>query len=185
MTEDTHNRSKPFQPFPDSPHLYYLTQAWIHSPRLLIPKSRQMSVTWLFCALYLWEAIHFPSRLTFFVSKKEESAHDNLERVKLIYDKLPKFYRSYCPGVNKGGDPLTYCRFQLENRSKLIGVPAGPEQLRQYTASGIFSDEAAFQEQLKDSIAAALPTLGHDGRITMVSSAAPSHFGDLVFDTLE
>ena len=181
-TEDVHNRSRPTQPFPDKPHLFYTTRLWQITKRILIPKSRQLTMTWLFCALYLWKAVHWPSRLEFFVSKKEEDADANILRSLFIYQHLPKFYRNYCPGVNKAGDPYTYCNLKFTNRSRMWGIPSGGDQMRQYTASDIFSDEGAFQEGLKEQLASAIPTLGLDGGIAIVSSAAPSFFQDLCFD---
>jgi hypothetical protein len=181
-TEDTHSKESPFQAFPDRAHLFYLTKLWQTEKRILVPKARQMTVTWLFCALYLWKAIHFPSRLIFFVSKKEEDADGNILRALSIYERLPKFYRDYCKGIHKGNSPYTYCNLRFDNRSRMWGIPSGGDQMRQYTASDIFSDEGAFQEELKEGLASAIPTLGKHGGIAIVSSAAPSHFQDLVFD---
>lgn len=180
VTEDVHSKSKPFMPFPDKPHLFYLTQIWLHEKRLLIPKARQMSCTWLFCALYLWDAIHFPSRLTFFVSKKEIDSDANVQRSLVMYERLPKFYREFCAPADKK-TPYTFCQLKFANRSRIWGIPSGGDQMRQYTASGIFLDEMSFLDEIKEQLASAIPTLGQKGRITGVSSAAPSYFGDLVF----
>jgi hypothetical protein len=179
-TEDTHNRDKPFQKFPDLPHLFYLTRIWQEERRLLVPKSRQMSCTWLFCALYLWDAIHYPSRMTFFVSKKEVDSDSNVQRALVMYEKLPRWYRDFCPPADKK-TPYTFCQLKFANRSRIWGIPSGGDQMRQYTASGIFLDEFAFLDEVKEQLASAIPTLGRHGRITGVSSPAPSYFGDLVF----
>ncbi len=181
-TEDTHSHGSPKQPFPDKPHLFYLSFLLQTVLRLLVPKSRQLTVTWLLCAFYVWKAIHSPSRLIFFVSKKEEDADANIQRSLYIYNNLPKWYRAYCPGVGKNGDPYTYCNLRFQNRSRCWGIPSGGDQTRQYTASDIFIDEGAFQEFMKEQLASAIPTLGKRGGIAIVSSAAPSFFQDLVFD---
>lgn len=139
-------------------------------------------MTWLLCAFYLWKAIHWPSRLIFFVSKKEEDASANVERSLFIYNNLPKWYKAFCPGVGKGGDPFTFCNLRFDNRSRIWGIPSGGDQTRQYTASDIFIDEGAFQEMMKEQLASSIPTLGKHGGIAIVSSAAPSHFQDLVED---
>lgn len=146
-------------------------------PRLIIPKSRQMTVTWLISALYLWEAMFFPSRLTFFQSKKEEDSDANLERVFTMYQRLPEFMQIWNPAVK------TYCHLKFKrSRSHLWAIPQGANHARQYTVSGYFADEAAFLEEMDTVLAAVGPTLGEKGKFTMVSSAAPSYFEMLVFD---
>lgn len=177
-TENVHSKSgQAFESFPDKPHLYYLTELWIRHPRLLVPKSRQMSATWLFCGLYLWESLFFPSRLTFFQSKKEEDANANVERAHAMYTRLPEFMQLWNPAS------LTFCNLKFKrNRSRIWAIPQGAAHARQYTVSGYFADEMAYQEEMDLVLAAVAPTLGEKGRFTGVSSAAPSYFQLLCFD---
>jgi hypothetical protein len=181
LTENAHSAtSSPFEPFPDDPHLYYLAQIWLREKRLLLPKSRQMTVTWLFIAISLWEALFFPSRLTFVQSKKEEDADATLERAQVMYDHLPKFMRDWQP---ISGGRKTFCHMKFKrNRSHLWAIPQGADHVRQYTATGYLIDEMAFQEEMEKVLAAAAPGLGPNGWIAGVSSAAPSYFQLLVFD---
>src|SRR5665213_898471 len=55
-TEDQSDIDQPYKLFPDKPHLYAIAAFWLNERFLLIPKSRQMSVSWLMCGLHLWEA---------------------------------------------------------------------------------------------------------------------------------
>ncbi len=176
-TEDSHNEENPFQPFPDKPHLFFLTRQWETERRLLVPKSRQMSATWLFCALYLCDSIFLPSRFTIFSSKKENDAIHLIERTALMWQRLPKFMRE----MNECTQLQASLKFA--NRSVIKGVPAGADQVRSLTLTGIFSDEMAFQEEAAPMLAAAIPTLGKNGRITCVSSAGPSYFAELISDS--
>jgi hypothetical protein len=180
LTENVHSKTRsPFEQFPDDPHLYYLTQYWLRERYLLIPKSRQMTVTWLLCALYLWDALFHSSRLTFFQSKKEEDADETLERAFAIYQHLPKFMQHWQPAKK------TFCHLRFSrNRSHIWAIPQGAGHARQYTASGYLADEMAFQEEMDQVLAAVSPTLGTKGRFTGVSSAAPSVFELLVFDKM-
>lgn len=181
MTENAHAKgSETFERFPDLPHLYYLTMVWFHYNRLIVPKSRQLTVTWLFVALYLWDALFHSSRLNFIQSKKEEDADSTLDRAEAIYDHLPLFMREWQPLT---GGKKTYCHMRFQrNRSHLWAIPQGPDHARQYTCTGYLSDETAFQEGVDGLLAAVLKTLGERGRMTMVSSAAPSYFELLTFD---
>lgn len=136
-----------------------------------------MTVTWLFSALYLWEAMFFPSRLTFFQCKKEEDANANLNRAKTMHDTLPQWMKDWQPLKN------VYCaNYFPRSRSKMLGVPAGAHHFRQHTATGIFVDEMAFTDEMEEVLAAARPALGEKGRFTGVSSASPSYFKQLVFN---
>ncbi len=172
--------ANPFERFPDKQHLYNLTRIWEREKRLIVPKSRQMTVTWLFIALYLHNAMWNPSRLIFVQSKKEQDADEVLERGFAIYQKLPLFMRNWQP-LSSG--KKTFCEMKFtRNRSRILAIPEGPDHLRGFTATDIFSDETAFQDDVERMTAAALPALGLHGRLTMVSSAAPSFLELLCFD---
>ncbi len=178
LTENAHHLSaSPFEPFPDKQHLYILTKLFEREKRLLVPKTRQITASWLFCALHLHDALFFPSRLTFIQSQKEEHADELLERCHSMYQKLPEFMKLWQP-VKR-----THCVMRFSrNRSRLIAVPEGPEHVRSFTPTRVFVDEAAFQDNVEKMLAAILPALGTKGALTMVSSASHGFFKMLCFD---
>jgi len=177
MTIDAHDQDNPIKKFPDKYYLWVITKYWERYPRLLIPKSRQMTITWLFCALYLWESLFFRHKLTFFQSKKETDADENVKRSNIIHENLPLFMQEWSPVTQ------TFCKLVFKkNGSEIRGVPAGADHARQYTSSGYFCDEMAFQPEVDLVMAAVGPTLTGGGRFTGVSSAAPSYFAQMVFD---
>lgn len=178
LTENAHfQSSSPFERFPDLEYLYYVVRVWSIEKRTCWPKSRQILMTWLFCALYLHDAMWNPSRLNFVQSKKEEDSDQVLERAWTIYQKLPLFMRGWQPMKR------TFCHLKsLKNRSHLWAIPEGPEHIRSYTATGLLSDEAVYQDDVEKMVTAALPSLGVRGRLTMISSAGPSCFGLICFD---
>ncbi len=181
LTENAHFKSSsPFEPFPDKPHLYYVTKIWERELYTCWPKSRQITMTWLICALYLHDALFFPSRLNFIQSKKEKDSDEVLERCFLIYSKLPLFMRNWQPLV---AGKKTFCHMKFSrNRSALWAIPEGAEHLRSYTATGLMSDETVYQDDVEKMLAAAGPSLGKTGRMTMLSSAGPSAFELIAFD---
>ena len=136
-----------------------------------------MTCTWLVACLYLWDALFFPERLTFFQSKKENDADENMERAYRVWQNLPFWMREWAP-VKR-----TFCRIEFKhNNSRIFGVPAGADHARQYTSSGYFSDEIAYQDEVDKVMAAVSPTLTGGGRFTGVSSATASYFSQLVRD---
>lgn len=139
-----------------------------------------MTCTWLFVALYLHDAMFFPSRLNFIQSKKEEDSDQALERAATIYDKLPIFMKNWQPLV---GGKKTFCHMKFKrNRSHLWSIPEGADHARSYTSTGYFSDETVFQDNVEQVLAAVGPTLGTRGRLTMLSSVGPSAFELICFD---
>jgi len=136
-----------------------------------------MTCTWLVCALYLWDAMFWPSRLTMMQCKIEEDADANLRRIVTMHEQLPEWQRSWQPMS------YTYCEGSFQrSRSTLLARPAGAKHFRQRTLSGVFLDEAAFTEGMDEVLAGAKHALGQIGKFTALSSAAPSYFKQLVFD---
>lgn len=179
QTEDAQNPENPFQLFPNKLHLKVLTEMWMREKYLLVPKSRQISATWVFSALYLWDAMFFPSRLTFFQSKKEVDSDANIKRAETMHERLPAWMRQWQPMER------TFCNIYFpRSRSEIKGIPQGADHVRGFTATGVFVDEASFVEGLGEVIAAAKPALGKTGRFTAISSAQPSEFKALVFDEI-
>jgi hypothetical protein len=183
-TLDSHDRNNPIKKFPSHLYLKDLTNLWLEHPLLVIAKSRQMLATWLFVCLYLWDALTTPGRLIFLQSKREEDAIGSanaatglLGRTRFVLDHLPPELRPpFKTTVNK----IDF----LSNHSTIWAIPQGADILRQHTASGILSDEMAFQVQAEDAYTAAIPTIENGGRFTALSTANPGFFQKLFEDKL-
>lgn len=176
-TEDPQNKEFPFQPFPNKIHLQVLTHAWEVERNLLVPKTRQMTATWQFVALYLHDSMFYPSRNTIFQCKIEDDSDANLKRAVTIHEHLPAWMREWQPMH------YTYCHAEFpRSRSQILAVAAGAKHFRQRTLTGVMVDEAAYTEGLDQVVEASKPALGRNGRLTALSSATPSTFGNLVFD---
>jgi len=184
-TLDSHDRKNPIKLFPNRPYLKQLTRLWLDHPLLAVAKSRQMLATWLFVCLYLWDAIMSPGRLIFLQSKREEDAIGHataapglLGRTRFVLERLPRELKpDFKATVNKIEFPAL--------NSTIWAIPQGPDVLRQHTASGILSDEMAFQYLAEDAYTAAIPTIENGGRFTALSTANPGFFQKLYQDTLE
>jgi hypothetical protein len=145
-TLDVHDRETPIKTFPDKEYLKMLVAIWVNNNLLLVPKSRQMQMSWLFTSLYLWDTQFYAGRLTFFQSKKSEDADDLVKRAKFVYDHEANFLKRY----NVDGEfyPLhvnpQHNGKHTENRmtfpeinSEIRGIPEGGDIIRMHTASGI------------------------------------------------
>lgn len=146
---------------------------------ILIPKSRQLTFTWWSCAIALYDALFFPSRLTFIQNRREEDSKSNIKRIVTMYERLPQWMQTWQPVK------LTELTINLpRSRSEIRGIPAGPQHTRGSTLTMMISDEMAYTDQMDEVIAAVKPALGKTGRFLGISSATPSYFKQLVFDEI-
>lgn len=183
-TKDQVDLMSPIKRFPsEMEYLKLYFRVWQRVNLLAIPKSRRMFLSWGTITLYLWDTIFHLGRHNAFVSKKEDDADDLLKRAKFIYDNIPedKIPKKLLPKCEP-----KYCDLSFPDiESKIQGFPQGSDQLRAFTFSGIFWDEMAFMEKAELAYAATLPTIEGGGRMTCVSTAAPSFFKKIVFDGID
>jgi len=195
LTLDVHDKDNPIKTFPEKEYIKILVDLWLKNTLLLVPKSRQMLVSWIFTTLYLWDNQFHKGRLTFFQSKKADDADDLIKRVKFVWDHEPKFLKKYyedgkfkelvCNPQHNGQH--VYCKMDFPDiNSEIRGIPEGGDVIRMHTASGIFADEMAFQPEAQNAYNAAKPTISSRGRFTGVSTAEDNTFFEsLCFDLLE
>lgn len=176
ITIDEHDKRQPYKPFPDLEHLRWICYDWESNPKYLLPKSRQMMMSWLMVALHLWLYCANEAQLIFFQSKKEEDACRLVDRAWFMYDRMPEYVKA------EVGAKKVYGKIIAEKRNCTIwGIPMGPDQIRSNVPSAVLSDEMAFQEDAEMSFVATLPALEGGGRYTGISSAHPGFFERLVF----
>jgi hypothetical protein len=183
-TLDQVDQENPIKKFPvDLRYLYLYTRCWQRYPKIAVPKSRRMIMSWTNIALYLWDTMFHAGKFNAFVSRKEDAADELIKRAEFIYDHIPEevIPRELLP---KKAAKFSHLDFP-EINSQLQGFPQGSDQLRQYTFSGIFGDEMGFWEEAQAMYSASMPTLEGGGRFTGVSSPAPGFFKSLVFDQLD
>ena len=185
-TLDVHDRENSIKSFPEKDYIKILVKTWEEEPLLLVPKSRQMMISWIFTALYGWDTFFHKGRLTFFQSKREDDADDLIKRTKFIWDNMPKFLKRYKDHNGNFQGLHVRCRMTFPDiNSEIRGIPEGGDIIRMHTASGIMSDEMAFQPEAKNAYTAAKPTLSSGGKFTGVSTAEDrTFFEDLCFDKL-
>jgi hypothetical protein len=195
FTLDVHDRETPVKPFPDKEYVKIIVEKFQKHNLLLIPKSRQMMLSWIMVALALWDTQFHKGRLTFFQSKKADDANDLVRRAKHIWDNEPKFLKVYydnqkamelrCNPQNQGNHVYNSMSFP-DIYSEIRGIPEGGDVIRMHTASLIISDEMAFQPEAKAAFTAARPTISNNGKFIGISTAEDStFFEELVFDQIE
>ena len=175
FTKDEHDADTPVKRFPRKLYIHGMLKELCSSPRIAIPKSRQIMITWTCIAYLVMKAVFWRHRLIFCQSKKEEDAAMLIDRAKHIYEHLPWWMKQASP-LKRALHKLPFNKLIFTNGSMMWGVPQGADVLRQYTASIIFGDESAFQEKAEDAYKAAKPTVDGGGQIILVSSANGKNF---------
>lgn len=171
-TQDEHDAAEPIKKLPmENLYMQDLARLFLTEPLLLVEKSRQMMVTWIMVACHLWDAQFHEGRRIFFQSKKEKDANYLVDRAKFIYNHYPEPYKTVIHSLYPVKEPMPYLKLEFGKTMSVIeGTPQGASVLRQYTASRIFMDEAAFMEQAEDAFMAAKPTLTGGGSLVVVST---------------
>jgi hypothetical protein len=183
FTEDQHDPTIAAKPFPDKEYIRWIVKQWQSAKQNLWEKSRQVMASWTFCALYLHDTQFGANRLNFIQSKKEEDSDALLRRCYFIYEHQDDWLKAMFPAEYSYCHLKFYRKGDRERRldiGHLWAIPQGGDVLRQHTASGLFIDEGAFQNDLEASVRASQPMLKGGGRIDIVSSAEPSYFQEMV-----
>jgi hypothetical protein len=182
-TKDEKDLKEPIKKFPaDLEYLKLYFRVWQRERLVAVPKSRRMFLSWATLILYLHDTMFNVGRQTAVVSQKEEDADDLLQRMVFILENIPaSFPKELIPKWKK-----TFCCLEFpEIESRILAFPSGADQLRSYAASGILADECAFWKEAKRMYSATFPIIEDTGRMTMISSAAPGFFKELVFDEFD
>lgn len=185
ITQDEHDTVHPFKPLPFEamPHLGYLADIWIYRQLICIAKSRQVLITWLFCAILLWDTMFRRGRLNIIINKREDDADETIDRIRLIYENLPEMIKSAFPAVRTPQGQLgSYCKLSFSGSNSTIrGLPQNPDAVRKNTASNLFMDEAAFIEKARECFTAALPTIRGGGKLIIVSTPKGHNFFSKIY----
>lgn len=162
------------KPAPKKAYLRAVCRAWDELDVMLLEKSRQIWMTWLFGALFLWLAMK-PAKLVFDQSKKQDDANAVLQRQRHIYKRL-LLWKKVLPGLPiakmTGAKVGTDSVIEFpEIDSKIWAIPQGPEIVASYTISGLFADEMDLQPQWLDGFSRAMPAISGGGKYTGIGSA--------------
>jgi len=167
-TSDPHDTKHPIKKFPDKEYLHTVLKIVHAEPKVIIPKSRQMMISWLLCAYCLWRALFLKAQLIFIQTLKEGEADKLVKRCLEMYRRLPSWMKAVYPKKS------AYCRLEIPKTNSVIqGIPQGADIIRGNVSSFLFFDEAAFQPEFALAYQAAMPAVEGGGKVAIVST--PNH----------
>lgn len=171
------------RPFTLMEYMPPIVDAWRNSQYFAVEKSRDMMMTWLAVALYTWDAMFNPGRQHILQSEDAFKTLELVQRSFLIYEETPHFLKkvigpaSFNKGTTKAGE-----LYFTKQKSEILGLPQGADQIRQWHPTGVLSDEAAFQTEAGATFAAVKPSILMGGRYTAISSANRGWFENVCRD---
>ena len=140
----------------------------------IILKARQLGISWLVAAYSLWLAIFHAGKSILFISIREETASELLDKVKFLFDQLPDWMK---PIIYKRNETLLWFGIErpdgkVEGLNSIIkSIPTSKEAGRSKSLSLLIMDEAAFIRWAEDIHTSAFPTLSNSGSAIYLSSA--------------
>jgi len=164
------------RPFTMMPYFEPIIERWLQDQFVFIEKSRDMMATWLAVTCYTWDTLFHKGRQNIFQSEDAAKTLELVQRAAFIYNNQPKFLKDVMPARFAQGAAKSGFVSVPGLGSEILGFPQGADQIRQYHPSGVFQDEAAFQEMAGAAFMAIKPAIQQGGRFTAVSSANPSWF---------
>ena len=157
------------RPLPDLPYtrayLYELTT----QQYVIVPKSRQMTITWLTIAYLVARLITGSNLLIIGQTKREEDAFSLVDRGKFMYDHFPSWIRKARPRIPPPGDSKGELALP-GSYSKFWGIPQGADVIRSNTVSIYYGDELDFQPESRASIRAVMPSIIGGGQFIGTST---------------
>jgi len=160
--------------FPDYDYLVDLSRALTQNRLVLIPKSRQMLISWLLCSLTLFRALEGGMHLL--LSKNQFSADELLRRIRFILDLLPE--RTKLKSVIRSRREL-----EIAGRGRIVSLPATEDAPRMHSPASVFWDEMAFTPKSDKIWTALKPCLDNGAFFTGVST--PNGAGGIFYELVK
>jgi hypothetical protein len=124
--------------FPRKSYFVSLFDAFLKSKRLLIPKTRDM-LTSLSAMLWATHQAQWHSAFTIVQSLKDTKSQELVEYAAVFYREQPQFLKDRHPLVSQTQNEITWA-----NGGRIMGVPAGENQIRTFHPTCYLCDDIAF-----------------------------------------
>ena len=147
--------------FPQYEYLLELGKILTKERLVLVPKSRQMLISWIICALTLFRAVDGGMHLL--LSKNQFSADELLRRICFIFDRLPPRLKLKTPIRNRS-------ELEIAGRGRIICLPATIDAFRMHSPTSVFWDEMAFTPNAEHIWTALKPALDNGAAFAGVST---------------
>ena len=179
-TKDSHWRENgadsPYRHLPDWPIFRLIYEDFCREDPYFVEKSRDMLVSWTMVGIFTHRVLTTPGIEVIFQSQKQEKANELIGYARILYEQSDEGIRKACP-LDKTVQAANELIFA--NKSRIIAIPGGGDQIRSYHPWGLLMDEAAFMPEAGECFDHAVSVCK---KVAVVSSAGPGWFADTVND---
>jgi hypothetical protein len=164
--------------FPPIPYLRVVFDGMFRYRKLVVDKSRQMMLSWICMAYYLYWGLFGHHEQILIQTKKEEDAGNLVKRCFFMYDNLRRWMRPKHTYREGSGGRLSF----PGRGSEIRGIPAGSgaaDQIRSANPSRYFLDEGGFIDDFSGCRACAEACCQD---IKIVSTPNVGAFADFIHD---
>lgn len=163
VTRDEADPNKAIKPFPiDKEYVRELWWIFDHSTFGVIAKSRQMLVSWCIAAHSVWWARFKSNQAVYYQTKAFEDAIAMVAMPEGGFEGRCQFIESHLPDWLKVKVKVSEGRIQYPNGSIIQALAGGADKIRGKTASRVYEDEFAFQDD-QDGVYTAVAPLRQNG----------------------
>ena len=170
--------ASPYAKFPRLPYWPWLFGILMREREILIPKSREMMISWAVVGYGVWHCQVFP-RTRFIIQTQKEDKSIELVKgrgvpgyARTLYegqtDRMKQEFRLTKPMTEMPANEISWA-----NKSVIMGLPCGADQIRSYHPTLVLFDEAAHLDEFEAALANAEAV---SAKIIAVSSVAPGPF---------
>jgi hypothetical protein len=146
--------------------------------KVIITKSRQMGISTLLALETLHKLIFNDGYKVTVFANKQKTAEEVIDKIKLMYDRLPDWLKTGLTVVNKNKLEL-----QLSNGSGAKAFSSSSDAGRSQSANMVIMDEGAFIPNLEETMKAVLPVISTGGKLIILSS--PNGIGNHFYKVWE
>ena len=129
----------------------------------ILRKFRQAGCTTISAAYSLWLSVFYQHKTVVILSRGDVESTEVLDRIKIMYEELPEFFK---PGIAEDNKHT----LKLRNSSVIKSRPSGKQSGRSLSSSLLIIDEAAFIENIDSIWAAVYPIISTGGRAFILST---------------
>jgi hypothetical protein len=151
---------------------------WTEGESFNVPKSPRTLCTWTLAALSLWEWLFAPGTEGYIISDTDRKSREILERIVYMLEHLDDDeqvrVRPLIQAEPYADELHCVAVAGVKVRSKLVGLPQGPNAMRQFGGSFVWVDEAGIQPTFRKLMKA----LGTRGRRIICSGTMENTLWD-------
>lgn len=175
----------------DRAYIQNLLKLYKNGRFLVVEKARQMTVSWLFAAIFVHEILTRPNEVIFSFAQDEDKAIEFIQRCKIIVNNIPE---AIWPSRLRPAAVFTQLEVSVPSmNSRIKAMTSSGVKGHGYTPTKIFLDEFSYHPNAREAYhALASGALANNTKIIAVSTPAPTFgkdkenvFFDLCDDTLD